>query len=323
VSVQDPAAPDAASWPSAHDPDGFDVPSYGPDPDAPPGDPLSADPEAGDDTDTTGTSGGGRSGRVIVLAVLGGLLALALLIVFLLPESASVRQQHLRDEYREPATEMAVGEAALLLQIPILGMDQVVTRGAEPVQLRGGPGWREGSAPPGQGNTVILGHSTLWSYPFGQIDQLVGGNRIFVRTRDDRVYVYKVTEVTKVDGNDTEVMVADGPTRLTLVTSAGGPFSSERVVVKASASGPQPEVPEDARVAVSDSEDVGSFDERPASGAVLLLAGALVAVAGAFAARDLRRRYSLGVAVVIGGPVVAIGVVLVLFNLNSFLPVTY
>jgi hypothetical protein len=76
-------------------------------------------------------------------------------------------------------------------------------------------------------------------------------------------------------------------------------------------------------VAVSDSEDVGSFDERPASGAVLLLAGALVAVAGAFAARDLRRRYSLGVAVAIGGPVVAIGVVLVLFNLNSFLPVTY
>jgi LPXTG-site transpeptidase (sortase) family protein len=323
VSVQDPAAPDAVSWPSDHDPDGFDVPSYGPDPDAPPGDPPSADPEAGDDTDTTGSSGGGRSGRVIVLAVLGGLLALALLIVFLLPESASVRQQHLRDEYREPATEMAVGEAALLLQIPILGMDQVVTRGAEPVQLRGGPGWREGSAPPGQGNTVILGHSTLWSYPFGRIDQLVGGNRIFVRTRDDRVYVYKVTEVTKVDGIETEVMEADGPTRLTLVTSAGGPFSSERVVVRASASGPQPEVPEDARVAVSDSEDVGSFDERPAAGAVLLLAGALVAVAGAFAARDLRRRYSLGVAVVVGGPVVAIGVVLVLFNVNSFLPVTY
>lgn len=323
MSVQDPAAPDAPGWPSAYDPDGFDVPSYGPDPDAPPGDPLPTDPEAGDDADSTGSAGGGRSGRVIVLAVLGGLLALALLIVFLLPESASVRQQHLRDEYREPTTEVSVGEAALLLQIPILGMDQVVTRGAEPVQLRGGPGWREGSAPPGQGNTVILGHSTLWSYPFGQIDQLVGGNRIFVRTRDDRVYVYKVTEVTKVDGSETEVMVADGPTRLTLVTSAGGPFSSERVVVTASASGPQPEVPEDARVPVSDSEDVGSFDERPASGAVLLLAGALVAVAGAFAARDLRRRYSLGVAVVIGGPVVAIGVVLVLFNLNSFLPVTY
>ncbi len=323
MSVQDPAAPDAPGWPSAYDPDGFDVPSYGPDPDAPPGDPLPGDPGAGDDVDAAGSAGGGRGGRGIVLAVLGGLLALALLVVFLLPESASVRQQHLRDEYREPATEVPVGEAALLLQIPILGMDQVVTRGAEPVQLRGGPGWREGSAPPGQGNTVILGHSTLWSYPFGQIDQLVGGNRIFVRTRDDRVYVYKVTEVTKVDGSETEVMVADGPTRLTLVTSAGGPFSSERVVVTASASGPQPEVPEDARVPVSDSEDVGSFDERPASGAVLLLAGALVAVAGAFAARDLRRRYSLGVAVVIGGPVVAIGVVLVLFNLNSFLPVTY
>jgi LPXTG-site transpeptidase (sortase) family protein len=268
-------------------------------------------------------AGSGRSGRAVVLAVLAGVLVAALLVVFLLPESAQVRQQHLRDEYREPTTDVAVGEAALLLQIPILGFDQVVTRGAEPVQLRGGPGWREGSAPPGQGNTVILGHSTLWSYPFGQIDQLVGGNRIYLRTRDDRVYVYKVTEVERVDGDQTEVMQADGPTRLTLVTSAGGPFSSERVVVRAAASGPQPEVPEDAVVAVSDTEDVGSFDERPPSGALLLLAGAMVAVAGGFAARNLRRRYGAGVAFVVGGPVVAIGVVLVLFNLNAFLPVTY
>jgi len=265
----------------------------------------------------------GRSGRVAVLAALAGILVFALLVVFLLPESAEVRQQHLRDEYREPTTEVAVGEAALLLQIPVLGLDQVVTRGAEPVQLRGGPGWREGSAPPGQGNTVILGHSTLWNYPFGQLDALAGGNRIFLRTRDDRVYVYKVTEVTTVGGDATDVMQADGPTRLTLITSAGGPFSSKRLVVKAAASGPQPEVPEDAAVAVSDTDDVGSFDERPATGAVLLVAGIAVAVAGAFALRNLRRRYSAGVAFVVGGPVVAIGVVLVLFNLNSFLPVTY
>jgi len=267
--------------------------------------------------------GASRGGRAVVLTVLAAVLAVVLLIVFLLPESAQVRQQHLRDEYREPASGAAVGEAALLLQIPVLGLDQVVVRGAEPVQLRGGPGWREGSAPPGQGNTVILGHSTLWSYPFGKLDALVGGNRIFVRTRDDRVYLYKVTEVAVVPGDETEVLQADGPTRLTLVTSAGGPFSSDRLVVTAAAAGPQPEVPEDARVAVSDTEDVGSFDERPPSGALLLLAGAVVAAAGVFALRDLRRRYGVGVAVVIGGPVVAIGVVLVLFNLNSFLPVTY
>ena len=287
-----------------------------------PGVPAPADPEV-DQAGGDETKVGGRSGRAVVVAVLAAVLVLLMLIVFLLPESASVRQQHLRDEYREPTTEVAVGEAALLIQIPVLGLDQVVTRGAEPVQLRGGPGWREGSAPPGQGNTVILGHSTLWSYPFGQLDALVGGNRIFVRTRDDRVYLYKVTEVTKVDGDATEVMQADGPTRLTLITSAGGPFSSERLVVKAAAAGRQPEVPEDARVAVSDTDDVGSFDERPLSGGLLLLAGALVAVAGVFALANLRRRYSAGVAFVIGGPIIAIGVVLVLFNLNSFLPVTY
>ncbi len=290
-------------------------------------DPATAEPspEPGSDPQpsTSERASGGRSGRAVVVAVLAALLSLVMLVVFLLPESAQVRQQHLRDEYREPTLEVAVGEAALLLQIPVLGVDQVVVRGAEPVQLRGGPGWREGSAPPGQGNTVILGHSTLWSYPFGSLDSLVGGNRIFLRTRDDRVYLYKVTEVTRVDGDQTDVMQADGPTRLTLITSAGGPFSSERLVVKAAASGPQPEVPDDVRVPVSDTDDVGSFDERAPTGGILLLAGALVAVAGVFAVRDLRRRYNVGVAFVVGGPVVAIGVVLVLFNLNSFLPVTY
>ncbi len=282
-------------------------------------DDLSGEP----DDVTPGPAERGRGGRALVLTVLAAVLGIVMLVVFLLPESAQVRQQHLRDEYREPASGAAVGEAALLLQIPVIGLDQVVVRGAEPVQLRGGPGWREGSAPPGQGNTVILGHSTLWSYPFGKLDALVGGNRIFVRTRDDRVYLYKVTEVTRVDSSATEVMEADGPTRLTLITSAGGPFSSERLVVTAAAAGPQPEVPDDARVLVPDTDDVGSFDERPATGVLMLLAGALVAAAGVFALRDLRRRYSAGVAFVVGGPVVAIGVVLVLFNLNSFLPVTY
>lgn len=264
-----------------------------------------------------------NNGRAIVLGVLAGILLFVMLLVFLLPLSAQARQQHLRDEYREPAPSVANGEAALLLQIPAIGLDQVVTRGAEPAQLQGGPGWREGSAPPGQGNTVILGHLTLWSYPFGNLADLQGGSRIYVRTRDDRVYLYKVTKVEQVSGDATEVMQASGPNRITLITSAGGPFDSRRTVVQATAAGPQPEVPEDQRVPVSDTKQVGSFDERPPGGAALLVVGFLVVAVGVVAARDLRRRYSVAVAVLVAGPAMALGVVLVLFHLDAFLPVTY
>lgn len=264
-----------------------------------------------------------NGGRAAVLGVLAGLLLFVMLVVFLLPLAAQQRQQHLRDEYRDPAPTVANGEAALLLQIPVLGLDQVVTRGAEPAQLQGGPGWREGSAPPGQGNTVILGHSTLWSYPFGNLSDLQGGARIFLRTRDDRVYLYKVTKVEQVDADATEVMQASGPTRLTLITSAGGPFDSRRTVVQATAAGRQPEVPDDQRVPVSDTKQLGAFDERPPGGALLLLAGFLLVAVGVVAARDLRTRYSVGVAVLVAGPAAALGVVLVLFHLDAFLPITY
>jgi acetolactate synthase-1/2/3 large subunit len=48
----------------------------------------------------------------------------------------------------------------------------------------------------------------------------------------------------------------------------------------------------------------------------------LIAV-GVVAARDLRTRYSVGVAVLVAGPAAALGVVLVLFHLDAFLPITY
>jgi LPXTG-site transpeptidase (sortase) family protein len=270
--------------------------------------------------------GGGEDrhlARRVVIWILAGLLVFALLVVFLLPQAAGQRQQHLRDEYREAASDVPFGDAALLLQIPVLGLDQVVVKGATPDLLRGGPGWRAGSAPPGQGNTVIVGRSTLWSYPFGQIEDLQGGNSIFLRTRDDRVYRYKVTKVSTVDGDETEVMRAGGSTRLTLITSAGGPLDSRRVVVQAAAAGAQPPVPEDQEVDVSNTSDVGSFDERPLGDVLLLLGGIGVLVIGIVSVRELRRRYGSLAVFVVAVPPLALGVVLILFHLDALLPITY
>lgn len=265
-----------------------------------------------------------RSARRIVVAVLVGLLAFVMLVVFLLPVAAQQRQGHLRDQYAVAASKVGTGKAAFLMQIPAIGLDQVVARGAGPVELRGGPGWRAGSAPVGQGNTVVLGHSTLWSYPFGDLDSLKGGDRIYVRTRDGRVHRYKVTGKPRVVADSrTRVMKATGPTRLTLVTSSGGPFSTKRTVVVAAADGRQPEVPDDQKERLSSTTDLGSFDERPLSGALMLVTGLVVIGVGVLAARELRHRYRPGPVFVAVAPAVALGVVLVLFNLDAFLPITY
>ena len=268
---------------------------------------------------------GGRSrARTVLAAVLVGLLALACLEVFLVPVSYRVRQEHRRDEYRDPKARLAVGDAAFLLQIPAIGVDEVVVKGVSPALLRGGPGWRTGSAAPGQGNTVLLGHSTRWGYPFGRLGDLRSGNPIYLRTRDGRVYVYKVTKVGKdVPDGRTSVMDPTGPQRLTLVTSAGGPLDSRRVVVQAGKSGPQPEVPARLRERVRADAHPAPFDQRGPGGLLLLVGGIAVAGIGVFGLVELRKRYGTLTVLVVAGPAIALGVVLVLFNLDAFLPVTY
>ncbi|UDY37920.1 sortase [Dermatobacter hominis] len=261
-------------------------------------------------------------GRRAVIAVVGGVVAFALLVVFLLPAFARVRQTHRADEYTQADPRLTSGDPAFALQIPAIGFNEVVVTGATPELLRGGPGWREGSATPGQGNTVVLGHSTLWGYSFGRLKDLTSGSLVYARMRDGRVYVYKVTSVKEVDGDDTDVLDPTGPSRMTLVTSAGGPFDSRRVVVQAAKDGTQPAVPDDQRVRLVKG-DQGGFDGRGAGGLVLLVGGAAVAALGVFGAVELRRRTSLVTTVVVAGPAVALGVGLVLFHLDSFLPMTY
>ena len=275
-----------------------------------------------DGTDPGGPPGGASRARTAVVATVAGLMVCALLVVFLLPLSGRQRQQHRADEYQTAQSRLVAGDPAFVLQIPAIGLNTVAVKGAEPSLLRGGPGWREGSAAPGQGNTVVLGHSTLWEYSFGRLADLRGGARVYLRTRDGRVYRYKVNRVRTVPDGRTSVMDPGGPVRLTLVTSAGGPLDSSRTVVQAQADGPQPEVPARSRVKLVRG-DQGSFDERGPGGLVLLLSGLLVVAIGAFGFVELRRRYQLPTVLVVAGPAIALGIVLVLFNLDAFLPITF
>ena len=263
----------------------------------------------------------GSRGRTAVVVAVLTVIGFALLVVFLLPAVSRVRQEHRADEYTTADATLTEGDPAFALQIPSIAVNTVVVSGASPELLRGGPGWREGTATPGQGNTVIMGHSTLWDYSFGRLGDLKSGALIYLRTRGGLVYAYKVTSVKSVSGESTSVLDPTGPSRVTLVTSAGGPLDSRRIVVQASKDGTQPDVPEDQRTELRD--EPGPFDERSGGGLLLLVGGLAVIAVGVFGAVELRRRTSLVTTVVVAGPAVALGVGLVLFHLDSFLPMTY
>lgn len=265
----------------------------------------------------------GRRARTAVVAAVVALLALWAVDVYLVPVAGRVRQDHLFDEYQEPARRVKVGDAALLLQVPALQLDQVVVKGATPKLLEGGPAWREGSAPPGTGNTVVLGRSTRWTYPFAQLSKVPKGASIFLRTRDGRVYKYQVRSVRRLRSGLTSVMDPTGRNRLTLVTSAGGPFDTDRTVVVATGVGTPVPTPKEFREPVRKLNDLGPFDERGAGGLLLLLAGFVVVGLGVVGVLEMRGRYSTFTVAVVAGPALALGVVLVLFHLDAFLPITY
>lgn len=287
--------------------------------------PVSEDGPANsaDDAGATGSGESDRRARTAVIAAVLAVLGLWALDVYLVPAAGRVRQEHRVDEYQEPARKVGVGDAALLLQIPALRLDQVVVKGATPALLQGGPGWREGSAPPGTGNTVVLGRSTRWTHPFSQLSKVPKDASIYVRTRDGRVYKYQVLYVKRLRSGLTSVMDPVGRNRLTLVTSAGGPFDTARTVVVAKGVGTPVPTPKAFQEPVRKLTDLGPFDERGPGGLLLLLAGFVVIGLGVVGVLEMKGRYSTFTVCVVAGPALALGVVLVLFHLDAFLPITY
>jgi len=137
------------------------------------------------------------------------------------------------------------------------------------------------------------------------------------------VYTYRVTSVRTIDSGRISAMDPAGASRMTLITSAGGPFDTRRVVVVAKAIGAQPEVPKAFQEPVRPLNDLGPFDERSAGGLLLLLSGFVVAGLGVLGVVEMTGRYRTSTVVVVAGPALVLGVVLVLFNLDAFLPITY
>lgn len=115
------------------------------------------------------------------------------------------------------------GSAIAILEIPDLGMKEVVVEGTTSTVLQSGPGHKRDTALPGQpGVSVIYGRQAAFGGPFGQLEILQPGMRILATTGQGTAE-YEVADVRR-PGDPVPAVLEAGQGRLTLVTAMGPRF---------------------------------------------------------------------------------------------------
>jgi LPXTG-site transpeptidase (sortase) family protein len=267
-------------------------------------------------------TGGVRRARVparrLVAVVVGGLIIL--LLATLLMELAlgrvwyESRQRHLVADFTARRLTAHVGQAVAVVQVPRINMNLVVVEGDGPAELRAGPGHRPGTPLPGKlGNSLIFGHRADWGGPFSGMAKMKVGDNVVVEGRDRQAVEFQVVSVKRVHEGDVRPLAASNDYRVTLVTGAGGRFSTDRLVVSA-VSGTLGEVARPGKHLRS----TGSGDSiifHPATAIVILcLLATYVTI------RVLRRGHRRWVVAVVVAPLVVAGLLALLLQLDLLLP---
>ena len=120
------------------------------------------------------------------------------------------------------------------IEIPAIGMDEVIREGIDINVINRGVAHWAGTAQPGDpSNMVLAGHRTTWSYPFLDLNLLDPGDEIHVTGIDGRQVTYRVSRTLIVDPED--VWIANPTVTPTLTLFACHPkFSARhRIVVRA------------------------------------------------------------------------------------------
>jgi sortase A len=131
--------------------------------------------------------------------------------------------------------ELTHGDALARLQIPSIGVDDIVVAGVQPDDLKKGPGHFPETPLPGQlGNSAIAGHRTTYGQPFHNIDELQPGDDIIVTTLSGQ-YIYVVNGQSIVSPGDYHVVTTTDPSVSTLTLTSCHPkwTARERIVVSA------------------------------------------------------------------------------------------
>lgn len=127
------------------------------------------------------------------------------------------------------------GEPVARLQVPSLGIDQIVVMGVGTTELKAGPGHFPGTPLPGQlGNAAIAGHRTSYGAPFGDVDRLSPGDELKFTTLAGE-FRYVVTGSEIVDPSAVYVVDTVDPdvAKLTLVTCHPRYSINQRLIVYA------------------------------------------------------------------------------------------
>ena len=116
-----------------------------------------------------------------------------------------------------------VGAPVAYLEIPTIGLSEVVGQGTSATVLFDGPGHRRDTPLPGQtGVSILMGRRAAYGGPFGRIGELVEGDLITVTTGQG-VFEYRVIGVRR-EGDQLPPALEPGSARLVLATADGRAF---------------------------------------------------------------------------------------------------
>jgi sortase A len=125
------------------------------------------------------------------------------------------------------------GQPVGVIQIPSIGLDQVIVEGVGTDDLRLGPGHYPGTPLPGQaGNVAIAGHRTTYAHPFYSLDAVTSGDQIVITTPQG-IFVYATSATQVVAPTDVAVLDPTPGAGLTLTTCNPRYSAATRLVLHA------------------------------------------------------------------------------------------
>jgi len=121
---------------------------------------------------------------------------------------------------------LAQGDPVAIIQIPAIGVNDVVVEGTDSASLRSGPGHRRDTVLPGQqGVSVLMGRAAAYGGPFGRLQELPTGAKINVITAQG-VQKFRSLGI-RYAGDYSLPPVAAGQSRLVLQTARGSAFNPQ------------------------------------------------------------------------------------------------
>jgi sortase A len=122
-------------------------------------------------------------------------------------------------------------QQARRLQIPAIGVDNVIVQGDDWEQLKKGVGQHVRSTLPGQnGNLVLSAHNDIFGEIFHYLDRLSPGDEIIIST-DITSFTYLVRDVVIVEPTDVWVMNPSDHASATLISCYPYRVNDKRIVI--------------------------------------------------------------------------------------------